>query len=280
MRIIAAATLALFAVAAPAAAQSPRPECPGADLRVGRDLRPAKAAVLCIVNAERAARALPPVAAEPRLEAAAQGHADDMVARDYFDHVTPEGRTPADRVDATGYPHAFLHENLAIGQRTPRGVMTGWMRSEGHCRGVLAPEPVHLGVGIAPQGRPGPAWTQVFGRPHDSAPPSQDTTPASGCPYERLSIAPGPAPVAILALGRTGRRVTVFGRLEDEGGGRRIVIEARRAGRRVRRAISTRFDGSFRTTLRAPRGRGRVRVTAIAPAVPDVYERGSDTRRI
>jgi hypothetical protein len=237
-------------------------------------------AVVCIVNAERAARGLPPVTREARLDAAAQGHSDDMAARGYFDHVSPEGRTPADRADAAGYPYQSLYENIALGQTTARQAMLGWMQSEGHCHAVLAPDVADLGVGLAANGRQGPTWTQEFGLVQDMAPPSADTAPRDGCPYQRLSIAPGPAQIALLALGRTGRHVTVFGRLEGEGAGREIVVEARRAGRRTRKTVRTRADGSFRTTLRAPRGRGRVKVTATATAVPDVYEAGSDSRRI
>lgn len=278
-----ASTLLVLALAAPATAQAqaaPRPECPGADASVLRADGKARDAVLCIVNAERAARGLPPVVREGRLEAAAQGHSDDMAARGFFDHDTPEGRTPSDRADAAGYPFASLYENIALGQTTPRQVMLGWMQSTGHCHAVLAPDVADLGVGLARGGREGPAWTQNFGLVQGAASPSQDTGPAAGCPYQRLSIAPGPAQVALLALGRTGSRVTVFGRLADEGAGRRIVIEVRRRGRVARKRIATVADGTFRATVRAPRGRGRVRVTAIAPAVPDVYETGRDTRRV
>ena len=281
MRLVGAVVVAgcLAAAAAPAAAQERR-KCPGADAPAVRDLPRARGAVLCIVNAERASHGLPPVAAEQRLTIAAQNHSEDMADRGYFDHVSPEGGTPADRADAAGYPYAALYENIAEGQTTPRLAMTSWLRSPGHCRALLAPEPVHLGVGLASRGRRGPFWTQLFGLPRETPPPSQDAAPAAGCPYRRLAIAPGPAPVMLLALGRTGRRVTVFGRLEGEGAGRRIVIEARRRGRRARKSVVTRRDGTFRTTLRAPRGRRSVRVTATAPAVPDVYETGRDTRRI
>ncbi|HEV2815351.1 MAG TPA: CAP domain-containing protein [Solirubrobacteraceae bacterium] len=278
--VLALSSILVLTAAAPAAAQTERPECAGADVAAVRDAATAEAAVLCIVNVERGVRGLPPVAAEARLDAASQGHSDDMAARGFFDHVTPEGRTPADRADAVGYPYASLYENIALGQTTARQAMLGWMRSTGHCHGVLAPDPVHLGVGVSPRGREGPLWTQMFGLTQDLAPPSQDTAPRDGCPYQRLSIAPGPATVAILALGRTGRRVTVFGRVEDAGAGRRIVIAARRGGREARKRILTLADGTFRTTLRAPRGRGRVAVTATAPAVPDVYKSGSDTRRV
>ena len=279
MRVHLAAFLLVLAAAAPAAAQTPRPECPGADVSVLRGGAP-KGVVLCIVNAERAARGLPPVAQEGRLEAAAQGHSDDMAARGFFDHETPEGRTPADRADAAGYPYQSLYENIAIGQLTPRQVMLGWMRSVGHCTGILAPDVADLGVGVSRGGRQGPLWTQNVALVQGAAPPSQAAALGAGCPYERLSIAPGPAAISLLALGRTGNRVTVFGRLADEGAGRRIVIEARRGARRRTKRIVTLADGTFRTTLPAPRGRGRVRVTATAPAVPDVYETGSDTRRV
>jgi uncharacterized protein YkwD len=280
MRLTLATAGAVLALAAPAGAQTPRPECPGADAQVARNAPAARAAVLCIVNAERSVRGLPALAAEGRLDAAAQGHSDDMVARGYFDHVSPEGRTPADRADAAGYPWSAVYENIAAGQTTARQVMTDWMQSLGHCRGVLAPEPIHFGLGLALGGNPAPTWTQMFALPQDAAPASGDTAPADGCPYDRLSIAPGPARVVLTSLRRLGSRVTVTGVLEEEGAGRRIVVEARRAGRRTRRRTVTRAGGAFGLTIRAPRGRGRVRVTAIAPAVPDVYKTGRASRRI
>lgn len=273
MRCVAVAVLAgCLAAAAPAAAQD-RPECRGADER-------SAAAILCIVNVERAVRGLPPVARDARLDAAALGHSEDMVRRTYFDHVSPEGEGPDGRASRAGYPFRSLYENIALGHQTAREAMTGWMGSEDHCRGVLAPDVADMGVGRAGPGRYGPAWTQMFGLQQDREPPSSDTAPADGCPYARLSIAPGRVRVSILGLGRTGRRVTVYGRLEGEGAGRRIVVTARRGGRAARRRAVTRSNGFFQVTLRAPRGRGRVAVTVTAPGVPDLYETGRQTRRI
>jgi uncharacterized protein YkwD len=280
MRPSLAALVVLLVCAAPAGAQAPRPSCPGADVSAERAPAAARDAVLCIVNAERAARGLPLVARDGRLETAAQGHSDDMAARGFFAHDTPEGRSVADRADAVGYPYQVLSENIAQGQPTPRRAMTDWMRSTGHCTGVLEPTVAHLGVGLAAAGKAGMTWTQNFGLTRDMPAPSGDYAPAQGCPYDRLSIAPGPATVTLLSLARSGRRVMVAGRVEDEGAGREVVVAARRGGRTARRRILTRADGSFRTTLRAPRGGGRVRVTATATAVPDVYDAGSDTRRI
>jgi uncharacterized protein YkwD len=278
MRVLVATILALLALA-PAAAAQQRPTCAGADASLVRHPARAEAAVLCIVNAERTTRGLPPLTREPRLDAAAQAHSDDMAARGYLAHESPDGRGPAERVAATGYPYESLSENVASGQLSARLVMDGWMGSRGHCRAILAPDPVELGVGLAPRGRRGPAWTQLFGRQQGTPPPSADAAPADGCPYARLSVAPGPARVEILALGRTGRRLTVFGRLAGEGAGRRIVVVARRRGRSARTTVVTRSGGTFRARMLAPPGRGRVLVVATAPAVRGAYRTGRDRRR-
>ena len=270
---------ALLALAAPAGAQT-KPSCAGADTPVTEDPGVAKAAVQCIVNAERSARGLLTVAFDGRLDSASLGHSQDMAGREYFDHTSPEGRTPADRADAAGYPYVSLYENIAVGQTSARIVMEGWMRSEAHCHGILAPEVIHLGLGLVPALLPGPD-VDADVRPRPGPARALDhTAPSAGCPYQTLSIAPGPARVTLLALGRRGRRITVDGVLVDQGGGRDIVVTVRRNGRRARKTIRTRPDGTFRTTIRAPKGRGAVRVTARAPAVPDVYEEGSDTRRV
>jgi uncharacterized protein YkwD len=51
----------------------------------------------------RAASGLRAVRSNSRLAAAAGACANDMVARGYFDHVSPDGSTPRMRVRATGY---------------------------------------------------------------------------------------------------------------------------------------------------------------------------------
>jgi len=59
------------------------------------DLPAVRSEMLARVNAAR--RAAPPGSSlrDPHLDAAAQEHAQDMLARTYYDHNTPEGRTPA-----------------------------------------------------------------------------------------------------------------------------------------------------------------------------------------
>ena len=62
-----------------------------------------RAAVLCLINRVRAENGEAPLSTNADLEAAAEGHATELVADDYFAHVSPSGVTPVERIRATGY---------------------------------------------------------------------------------------------------------------------------------------------------------------------------------
>ncbi|WP_318210477.1 CAP domain-containing protein [Streptomyces sp. SJL17-1] len=117
--------------------------------------------VIALVNAERAKAGCGPLSANATLTEAAQGHSDDMAARDFFDHTNPDGAGPGERVTAAGYPWSTYGENIAMGQSTPEQVMEAWMNSPGHRANILNCDFKEIGVGIHSQG--GPYWTQVFG---------------------------------------------------------------------------------------------------------------------
>ncbi len=64
-----------------------------------------------LVNADRAANGLPPVARSAALTRVARAFAEDMAARNYFNHQDPEGRWPKDRAQAAGIS-AGVWENI------------------------------------------------------------------------------------------------------------------------------------------------------------------------
>ena len=99
---------------------------------------------------------------DERLVAAAQGHSDDMAARDYFDHESPEGEGPGERAAAEGYTE-WSGENIALGYAIAEAVVEGWMDSPGHRRNILDCDSKATGVGVADSDR-GIYWTQMFGR--------------------------------------------------------------------------------------------------------------------
>ena len=267
---------ASVALAAPAAAQQPQPACPDADVRLdARTFDRARAAVLCIVNAERTTRGLTELAPDSRLDDAARAHSRDMALRDYFDHVSPEGEGPDARVTRAGYPWTEVAENIALGQETPREVMQAWMASEGHCRGVLSVGAAELGVGMEVDRSAGPWWTQVFAREESYGPPPVTSVDiAAGCPFDRLSIQPGKARITLGRLSRSRRGVRVRGMLVGEDAGRRLVVAVRRSGRSRSRSVRTRAGGGFSVRVRPPRGRGKVRVVVTAPGVSGAYATG------
>jgi uncharacterized protein YkwD len=131
-----------------------------------RDLVRVRAEMLARVNAERKKAGAPPLSPNARLAEAAQRHAGDMLARHYFAHQSPEGKTVRERSREAGYDWRAIGENIAEGQFTVEEVMDTWMHSPGHRRNILDPGFKELGVGLA-LGRSGDGWqtewVQVFG---------------------------------------------------------------------------------------------------------------------
>jgi stress response protein SCP2 len=121
--------------------------------------------VVAATNRERAASGLAPLALEARLGTAAQAHAEDMVARRFFSHDSPDGRSVADRVLAAGYLYSVVAENLAAGQRSAAEVVEGWMNSPGHRANILSRDVRQIGIGFTEGGEYGTTWVQVFGTP-------------------------------------------------------------------------------------------------------------------
>ena len=104
--------------------------------------------VVTLTNQERAAHGCGPVTMESRLQAAAQGHSEDMALNDFFSHTGSDGSSPWDRIHAQGYQYSTAGENIAAGYSTPEDVVAGWMASdEGHRENILNCDFVHIGVG-------------------------------------------------------------------------------------------------------------------------------------
>src|SRR6478672_6794939 len=102
-----AGLLAVGAAAPGAGAMAPSAGaagCAGASATPGDvDANALVQATLCLLNQERSRYALSPLRLNARLSRAAMAHSRDMVAHNYFAHVTPSGITPGDRIRATGY---------------------------------------------------------------------------------------------------------------------------------------------------------------------------------
>jgi uncharacterized protein YkwD len=132
------------------------------------DAAAVRQAMLARVNAEREKEGVPPLVPDPRLDLAAQKHAEDMLARIYYSHESPEGTLPRQRVQATGFVGDAVGENIAAGHFSVDTVMNAWLHSSGHRRNILESRFSHFGVGLAVGGyehRYQVIWVQSFGHP-------------------------------------------------------------------------------------------------------------------
>ena len=116
--------------------------------------------VFTLVNEARATAGCPALTVDGHLDQAALLHSTDMAAREYMDHVTPEGQDPSDRARAAGYTGAGIGENIAQGYPDAEAVMEGWMSSEGHRANIENCAYRTIGIGVASDGW---YWTQMFG---------------------------------------------------------------------------------------------------------------------
>ncbi len=107
---------------------------------------PEEREVVALVNVERVARGLAPLALDVRLGAAAIRHSEDMAAGCFLSHTGSDGTSPAGRVLSAGYP-SYAGEVAGAGQRTPAQIVDGWMASSGHHAILMRPDATHIGVG-------------------------------------------------------------------------------------------------------------------------------------
>ncbi len=152
--------LALAVTAAPAsAATSARAAaCAGAAAAVGSVPGAAmRAALQCVVDAERARHGLGPLGSDARLARAARRHARDMVRRGYFAHERA-GWTLAGRLRAAGWTGVRAAEAIAWGcgaRGTPLATVASWLASPPH-RAIVLGRYRRAGIGLAasaPTGR-------------------------------------------------------------------------------------------------------------------------------
>jgi uncharacterized protein YkwD len=137
-----------------------------------------RGAVLCLINRKRAENGDAPLKTNPQLEQAAEGHCEELIADDYFAHVSPSGETPVDRIRDTGYIPSpsdgyVIGENLAWGTyqlSTPAAIVAAWIASPGHLANILETQYTETGIGITPAvpsslaaGAPGATYAQEFG---------------------------------------------------------------------------------------------------------------------
>lgn len=87
------------------------------------------------------------LALNSKLSNAAQAKANDMAARNYWAHNTPEGNAPWVFIANAGYSYSRAGENLAYGFATSNDTIVGWMNSQSHRENLLNKDYTEVGFG-------------------------------------------------------------------------------------------------------------------------------------
>lgn len=87
-------------------------------------------------------------------------HSEDMHARGYFSHISPEGLSPFDRLARAGIQYRSAGENIAHGYTSADAVLTAWLNSNSHRANIENCSFTHHGLG-----QQGLYWTHIFLRP-------------------------------------------------------------------------------------------------------------------
>lgn len=130
--------------------------------------------IVVLTNRERTGVGLPALGENTLLDRAALAKARDMIAKQYFEHVSPDGKSASDFASAEHYEFFMIGENLAMGGfENTQSLIDAWMKSPGHRANMLNSKYREMGAAAvygAFEGRRVLFAVQIFG------------TPASLCP--------------------------------------------------------------------------------------------------
>lgn len=154
--------------------------------------------LLSATNAQRSANGASSLTLNSKLTAAAQAKANDMAARNYWSHNTPEGNPPWVFDDAQGYAYLKLGENLATGFSNEQATINGWMASPPHKENLLDTDFTEVGFGFANNpdytaagGGPMTIVVAHYGKPYGASAPAPAPTPVT--PPPAATVSPPPA---------------------------------------------------------------------------------------
>jgi hypothetical protein len=107
-----------------------------------------------------------------KLEKAAYLKAQDMFAKQYWSHDSPDGVQPWKWFGDVGYNYDEAGENLAKNFSTTNGVMTAWIDSPTHKANIIKKEYKDVGFAVVSgmlENKPATLVVALYGSPADSA---------------------------------------------------------------------------------------------------------------
>jgi hypothetical protein len=105
--------------------------------------------VLAVTNKERLANARSVLVLNETLNVVAMKKVDDMFAKQYFEHISPDGKSASDLAKDSGYAYVVIGENLALGNfKDDTDLVAAWMASPGHRANILNGRFEEIGLAV------------------------------------------------------------------------------------------------------------------------------------
>ena len=101
-----------------------------------------------LTNQKRAEAGLTPLTYNQTLASAAYTKGRDMIDRDYWAHVSPDGTQPWKFFSDFGYRYRYAGENLARDFSNASSAVDAWMNSPTHRDNILNPKYKEIGIGV------------------------------------------------------------------------------------------------------------------------------------
>lgn len=114
---------------------------------VQREAR-AATALYAALNSERRNNGLPQLELDPDLSDAAVEHVTDMAEHQYFEHTSPAGVTPWERMRNHGCFFSSAGENIALAGSGPEAA-SALFKSTPHRANILSPRFTRVGIGVS-----------------------------------------------------------------------------------------------------------------------------------
>ncbi|GAB4219214.1 MAG: hypothetical protein Fur009_4250 [Candidatus Microgenomates bacterium] len=121
-----------------------------------------------LTNQERQKKGLNLLNYNEKLSQAAYQKAQDMFAKNYWAHFSPDGKTPWEFILNSDYQYEYAGENLAKNFLFSDGVVSAWMNSPSHRDNILKKEYTDVGFAIVNgilNGEETTLVVQMFGTP-------------------------------------------------------------------------------------------------------------------
>ncbi len=128
--------------------------------------------VIKLTNERRAAAGVSALTYNPLLASAAKAKGEDMINRDYWAHIAPDGTQPWKFFSDVGYKYRYAGENLAKDFSSPQSAVDAWMASPSHKENMLSSKYSEIGIAVVEGDLNGADTTiivQLFGTRYDTS---------------------------------------------------------------------------------------------------------------